>query len=188
MGYFSRAYGTGTDTIVGTLANGGEKWIDEVNTVLEDSTYGYCKVSGTYSEYLDYRGMSGYGTVWPSNTVITGAELWALGYSEGGPNNHECYSVYLAINGVQEGSDIGPTGLYLPELDQLAWTPIAGGNGEMWGLSSDQIKAYTNEKKMGHLIDFSDRGGAGGSIFIDDMRLVIYYDVFKTHSLLGCGL
>lgn len=187
MGYFSRTYGTDGGTTCVDAADGGEKWTDDVQGTIEDSLFASCKLSGTNSGHLDYRQMAGYGTPWPSNTVITGVAVEILGYSDGAPDNHEIYSIFLAIDGVQEGDDIGPTGVYLP-FSSPDWSAVVGGDSIMWGLTSAQIKAYTNNKKMGLLVNFNDTGAAGGTVYIDDVRVVIYYDVFKTHSLLGAGL
>lgn len=186
MGYFSRTYGTDGGTTCVDAADGGEKWTDDTQGTIEDNLFATCKIAGTNSGHLDYRQMSGYGTPWPTNTVVTGVSVEMLGYSDGAPDNHEIYSIFLAIDGAQEGDDIGPTGVYLP-FGSSGWA-VAGGDGIMWGLDSDQIKAYTNQKKMGLLVNFNDTGGAGGSVYIDDAKVVVYYDVFKTHSLLRVGL
>lgn len=186
MGYFQNIYETDIrNTVVTTIDNGGKKWTDSVFAKTDDDNYAYCNVSGTFSQALNWRALQGSPlTSWPTNTVITGLEINISGYSDN-VSNHEISSIFLSDNDVQVSNDLGPTGTYLPTVDDRT---VLGTPTEMWGLTSSDIRDLLSKKTGGVQVVFNDTGGAGGNVYIDDVFLVVYYDKFKTHSLLGAGL
>jgi len=51
-----------------------------------------------------------------------------------------------------------------------------GGDGTMWGLTSDEIKTYINAKFKGFRFEVSEEVGSGDTVYIDGMYMILYFD------------
>lgn len=66
---------------------------------------------------------------------------------------------------------------------------IIGGDGEMWGLTSAQIKTYLGQKFQGFKFSIQEESGAAVNVDVDGMFMVVYYDKKpRLRCLLGGGI
>jgi len=94
----------------------------------------------------------------------------------------ECW---LTDTEVQQGSSVAAT----KPLESSYKDNQAGGNGEMWGLTSTQLKTLLTQKFFGFQFWLEDTAGAGCTADVSGMSITIWWTSrARLKSLLGAGL
>lgn len=64
-----------------------------------------------------------------------------------------------------------------------------GGDTEMWGFTSDQLKTFTGKKFQGFAFQVEEETGKPANVDIDGMTMIVYYDVrIRSLGALGTGI
>jgi hypothetical protein len=62
-----------------------------------------------------------------------------------------------------------------------------GGDGEMWGLTDAQMKAFIQQKFQGFRFEVEEETGIATVVDVDGMEITVYWDEYRTLASLGCG-
>lgn len=174
-------------TSASNIAGGGIAWTTPKNGAVEDGTYTTATLLAF--EKTDYlNGITGAASFSGFRPIITGVAAQFLGSATTGDIG-QVTEIQLTHNGVGVGT---AQVIDKPIGTVEAWDEkgsIFGSDGELWGeTSTSMYSLLTGSKFLGFRFWIEEIGGVGDSFQVDAMRIVIYYDKPKRHSLLGCGL
>lgn len=183
MGAFFTTLDTTTDST--SVAGGGVAWTHVEYAAVFDGT-NYAQASFAGSDLTDWcRGLNFKS--WPTwiwERTITGlmCSIYAQCDTADACRVTHC-SLYS--NAGFTGNDLAaakPIETVLKEVQ-------IGGDGEMWGLTSDQIKAYTGQKGQGFVFEVEEETGNPANVDIDGMFITIWYNRrIRALGSLGCGI
>lgn len=189
-GQYSVTISTNASSVVTQLAGGGVAWTNPNQCKQNDTLYGEVTLGGfQQSDYINTHTWVGVST-FPARTTITGILVELKGYSTLA-DEFQIDTLYLTDNGVV-ASSANDTGKPLPDADDGSFGGkglYAGGDGDLWGLTAAQALALVQQKFFGFKFLVTDFGGIGGTAYIDDTQITIYYDVRRpVKALTGAGV
>lgn len=187
-GAYSITLTTTSASVVTQETGGGVGWTNDSQCKEDDSAYGETALTpGDISEYINTRNYTGLIT-FPPFTTITGVMVEFRGYADV-TDELMITQVYLT-NLAVPGTTAQNAGKPMP--DSPSWGDkglYVGGDGDLWGITASAMMSLIQAKFFGMEFWIEDIGGTGANGFIDDSRIIIYYDVRPPiKSLLGAGL
>jgi hypothetical protein len=138
-----------------------------------------------YTEYCDANQFK----TWPAfraDDTITGLECQVYAIADKDSACRVTHCILTDAGGVYAGSsDVAAT---KPIKDSWDYS-IIGGDGEMWGFTSAQLKTYLGQKFQGFKFSIEEETGSAVSVDVDGMFMVVYYDHKpRLRCLMGVGI
>lgn len=187
-GAYSITLTTTGSSVVTQTAGGGIGWTNASQCKVKDSAFGEVALTpGDRSDYVNTRAYTGLIS-FPPFTTITGVRVEFNGYSDVA-DELTMTEVYLTNLGVPQTMAQNAS---KPMPDSPSWADkglYVGGDGDLWGLTASGMMGVIQAKFFGMAFWIEGTGGTGANGYIDDSRIIVYYDVRPPlKSLLGAGL
>lgn len=166
---------------------GGIAWTNPDKAGVEDGVYATNDLNALEkTEYINCDQLSGLISL-PALAQITGILVELLGYAD---TDDVLYisEGWLSDGSVQQGSSVAAS---KPITTTEGWGEKGsyyGGDGEMFGLSSAQLKSLITQKFFGCQYLFEEiTGGGPYHLEIDSARITVFYDLPRLFAVMGAG-